>query len=87
MRKAQILATALTLGLAIPFSFLAILGTAWVTDHLPTVIRSLPTVQWQLVFREGSARWPEVAGMVVGQLLILALLIAARRSQNAANGA
>jgi TRAP-type C4-dicarboxylate transport system permease small subunit len=83
MRKAQIIATALTLGLAAPFAFLAILGTAWVTDHLPGVIRSLPSVQWQSILREGSARWPEVAGMVVGQLLILALLLAARRSATA----
>jgi TRAP-type C4-dicarboxylate transport system permease small subunit len=87
MRKAQFIAVALTLGLAVPFAFLAVLGTAWVTDQLPAVIRSLPSVQWQSLLREGSARWPELAGMVVGQLLIFALLLAARRSANAQNGA
>jgi TRAP-type C4-dicarboxylate transport system permease small subunit len=87
MRKAQLIATATTLGLAIPFAFLAILGTAWVTDHLPAVIRSLPSVQWQSILREASARWPEIAGMVVGQLMILALLVAARRSLTAQKGA
>jgi hypothetical protein len=87
MRKAQIIATALTLGLAVPFAFLAILGTAWITDHLPTLIRSLPSIQWQAILREGSARWPEVAGMLVGQLLILVLLLAARRSLTASREA
>ncbi len=87
MRKVNIIATAVTLGLAIPFSFVAVLGTAWVTDHAPAVFRALSSIPWQQGFREASARWPEVAGMVVGQLLILALLLTLRRSQNAANGA
>jgi hypothetical protein len=87
MRKPQFIATTVTLGLAIPFAFLAILGTGWVTDHAPALIRALSSVHWQLAFREASARWPEVAGMVVGQLLILALLLTLRRSQTAANGA
>jgi len=87
MRKAQLIATVVTLGLAIPFAFLAILGTAWVTDHIGQVIRALSSIPWQAVLREGSARWPEVAGMVIGQLLILALLLAARRPRSAENDA
>jgi len=29
---------------------------------------------------EGSARWPEIAGMIIGQLLILSILLIARRN-------
>jgi hypothetical protein len=87
MRKPQFIATTVTLGLAIPFAFLAILGTGWVTDHLPSVVRAVRLIRWQSLAAETSARWPEVAGMVVGQLLIVALFLLVRRPQNAANGA
>jgi hypothetical protein len=85
MRKPQFIATTVTLGLAIPFAFLAILGTGWVTDHLPAVVRAVRLVQWPSLAAESSARWPEVAGMIVGQLLIVALLLMVRRQQSAAN--
>ncbi len=87
MRKTQFIATVVTLGLAIPFAFLAILGTAWVTDNLGQVFRVLSSIQWQAVFRESSERWPEIAGMVVGQLLILVLLLAARAQRGPQNSA
>jgi hypothetical protein len=87
VRKVQFIAVIVTIGLAIPFAFLAILGSAWITDHVPAVLRALSSIQWQGIVREVSARWPEVAGMVVGQLLILVLLLAARPSLSARRGA
>lgn len=87
MRKVQFVATIVTLGLAIPFAVLAVLGTAWVTDHVGQLVRAVSSIQWQPILREASARWPEIAGMVVGQLLILALLLAARSPRSAQNGA
>jgi hypothetical protein len=87
MRKPQVIATTVTLGLAIPFAFLAILGTGWVTDHLPSLVRAVRLIHWPSLAAESSARWPEVAGMIVGQLLIVALLLMVRRQQDAANGA
>src|SRR3972149_972666 len=76
MRKAQLIATVVTLGLAIPFAFLAILGTAWVTDHIGQVIRALSSIPWQAVLREGSARWPQTAGEGRGPVGVLALALA-----------
>lgn len=32
---------------------------------------------------EGSARWPEVVGMIVGQMLILSMLLFVRRDKSA----
>jgi hypothetical protein len=70
-----------TLALAIPFTALAVGMLIFFNDLLPDMIRSinLPGFDWRGLTIEGSARWPEIAGMIIGQLVILALIPIARR--------
>ena len=89
MRKVQFVAVFWTLALAIPFTALAISGAAYITDHLSTIATSIATFSrsttaggrgWVLEFAE---RWPEVAGMIIGQIVILAILYFARQANYA----
>jgi hypothetical protein len=81
MNKGVIQGIIWTLVLAIPFTGLAIGILAFMNDVLPEIVRSIefPSVDWRGLAVEGSARSPEVAGMIIGQLVILALLPIARR--------
>jgi hypothetical protein len=70
-----------TLVLALPFTVVALVGTAYITNHLGDVVNALSSLaNWRGVAVEGSARWPEIAGMIIGQLLILSILLIARRN-------
>ena len=81
MRKVQMYATVWTLVLAVPFTVMALVGTAYITNHLGEIATAVSAlVNWRGVAVEGSARWPEIAGMIVGQLLILSILLIARRN-------
>jgi hypothetical protein len=81
MRNVQMYATVWTLVLAVPFTVIALVGTAYITNHLGEIATAVSAlVNWRGVAVEGSARWPEIAGMIVGQLLILSILLIARRS-------
>jgi len=86
MRKVQFLAVFWTLLLAVPFTALALSFMAYTTDHAGDVVafvqnlgRSV-SVGGRGVGLELSARWPEIAGMVVGQLVILMILIIAKKN-------
>jgi hypothetical protein len=70
-----------TLALAIPFTALAVGMLIFFNDLLPGMIQSihLPSIDWRGLTVEGSARWPEIAGMIIGQLVILALIPITRR--------
>ena len=81
MRKVQFYAVFWTFALAIPFTALAIFGAAYITDHLSrfaTLISSTAVGSrgWLLEF---AARWPEVAGMIIGQIVIFTFLLIARQ--------
>ena len=81
MRKVQMVATVWTLVLAVPFTVIALVGTAYITNHLGDIATAVSSLaNWRGVAVEGSARWPEIAAMIVGQLLILSILLIARRS-------
>jgi hypothetical protein len=81
MRKVQMYATLWTLVLALPFTVIALVGTAYITNHLGDIATAVSSmVNWRGVAVEGSARWPEIAGMIIGQLLILSILLIARRN-------
>ncbi len=81
MRKIQMYATVWTLVLAVPFTVIALVGTAYITNHLGDITTAISSlVNWRGLAVEGSARWPESAGMIVGQLLILSILLIARRN-------
>ncbi len=81
MRKAYSLAFVWTLLLAIPMTALALGLAAYLTDHLAQIATSLAELGrattvggrgWAVVLAE---RWPEVAGMLIGQALILTILL------------
>ncbi len=88
MRKVQYVAVFWTLVLAIPFTVLAISGAALLTDHLSYIATAIASLSrsttaggrgWVLEFAE---RWPEVAGMIIGQIVILAILFFARQANH-----
>jgi F0F1-type ATP synthase membrane subunit c/vacuolar-type H+-ATPase subunit K len=67
--------------LAVPFTVIALVGTAYITNHLGDIATAVSSlVNWRGVAVEGSARWPEIAGMIIGQMLILSILLIARRN-------
>jgi hypothetical protein len=87
MRKVQFLAVFWTLLLAIPFTVLAISGLALWTENLTEISTALAnfnnnvSVGGRGVMLEISERWPEVAGMIVGQLVILTIYLVARNGK------
>ena len=84
MRKVQFLAVGWTLALAIPFTVLALMASAYFTEHMTDIANTLTgVINWSGVAIEGSARWPELAGMIVGQILIMTILLIARRGDKA----
>lgn len=84
MRKVQFTATFWTLVIAIPFTALALSATAYITENLEEILRTLLSVSTSLsisgrgLLLEFAERWPEVAGMVIGQAVILTILFFAR---------
>ena len=91
MRKIQITATFWTLILSVPFTALALSLAAYTTEHLSEILSGLmrfsqtTTIGARGWLMEFSERWPEVAGMIVGQLVIMTILIFARKLQTAEN--
>lgn len=87
MRKVQFLAVFWTLIIAVPLTALALSLAAYLTDHLVVITAALVTFGqattvgsrgWAMVFSE---RWPEVAGMIVGQIVLLIILLLVRREK------
>jgi len=89
MRKVQFTASFWTILLAIPFTILALLGTAYLTENLTQIINIISRFSRQLsvggrgLVLEFSARWPEVAGMVIGMIVILTIFLFAQNANKA----
>ena len=84
MRKLQLVTIIATLALAIPFTILALIEAVYLIEYVSDIGSALAgTIEWRAVAVEGSARWPEVAGMIVGQILILSMLLFIRRDKPA----
>jgi len=86
MRNPTLVAVVATLGLAIPFTLLALAGVAWTTENLTQIATALARpaqLDWGALARETWARLPEVAGMIIGQALILLIFLLARREVRA----
>jgi len=87
MRKVQFAATFWTLVIAIPFTALAISATAYLTQNLEAILRAIINFSATLsisgrgLLLEFAARWPEIAGMVIGQGVILTILLFARNEK------
>lgn len=64
-----------TLALAIPAALLALALAAFLDLYAVELVNALIAAlqaDWQTF---ASTRWPEVAGMVIGQLLLMAILL------------
>jgi hypothetical protein len=80
MRKLQMMMIIATLALAIPFVALALLEIVYFIDYAQSIGGAITgLVDWASVAEEGAARWPELAGMIIGQLFILSMLLIVRR--------
>jgi hypothetical protein len=86
MRKVQFFAGFWTIVIAIPFTILALIGTAYITEHLTQIFALLSEVSRKIsvggrgLVLEFSARWPEVAGMVIGMIVILTIFLFAQNA-------
>jgi len=86
MRKVQFLAVFWTLIIAIPFTALALSAAAYLTENMGGITRSLTefsrtaSVSGRGLVLELSERWPEIAGMIIGQLVILTILLFAKKN-------
>jgi hypothetical protein len=89
MRKVQFHAAFWTLVIAIPFTMLALIGVAFLTENLTIISRAISefsrniTVGGRGLIIEFSARWPEIAGMVIGMIVILTILLFAQNVNKA----
>ena len=86
MRKVQFFASIWTIIIAIPFVVMALIGTAYLTEHMTQIIRTITdfgqkiSVGGRGLVLELSARWPEVAGMVIGMIVILTIYLFAQNA-------
>jgi len=84
MRKVQLHATFWTFIIAIPFTVLALLGVAYLTENLTLIVRAISNFSRNIsvggrgLVLEFSARWPEIAGMVIGMIVILTIYLFAQ---------
>jgi hypothetical protein len=89
MRKVQLTAVVWTMILAVPSTALALSLLAYTTEHLTQIATAIANFSRDAstggrgVILEFAARWPEVAGMIIGQIVLLAILIFARQNNKA----
>jgi hypothetical protein len=86
MRKIQFFASFWSLVIAIPFTVLALIGVAYLTENLTLIINAISKFSREIsvggrgLVLEFSARWPEIAGMVIGMIVILTIFLFAQNA-------
>ena len=89
MKKVQFAASFWTLALAIPFTVLALIGVAYLTENLTQIVNAIVKFSREIsvggrgLILEFSARWPEIAGMVIGMIVILTIYLFAQNANKA----
>jgi hypothetical protein len=89
MKKVQFAASFWTLVIAIPFTILALIGVAYLTENLSQIANAIAKFSREIsvggrgLILEFSARWPEVAGMVIGMIVILTIFLFAHTANKA----
>ena len=89
MRKVQFFAGFWTIVLAIPFTILALIGVAYLSENLTQIINLISKFSREVsvggrgLVLEFSARWPEIAGMVIGMIVILTIYLFAQNANKA----
>jgi len=82
MTARSVLAVLVTLALAVPFTALSLVLVAAI-GKAGELLSTMPASAWPDVIAEFSGRWPELAGMVIGQAALMLILLLARRSESA----
>ena len=85
MRKVPLVAVFWTFALALPFTILALAGVAYINLHFSDMVRVI--TELQLVTTAGGRGWvaetaqrlPELAGMVIGMIVIYTIYIFMRK--------
>lgn len=86
MRKVQLTAVVWTMILAVPLTALALSLAAYTTEHLTQIATTAATFSRDIsaggrgFILEFAQRWPEIAGMIIGQIVILTIFLFARSS-------
>jgi hypothetical protein len=86
MFKASVAAIFWTIVLAVPFTVAALLGVAYLTEHTAQIAAFINTISQQMTIGERgwmatlAERLPELAGMIIGQLVLLTILLFARKT-------
>jgi hypothetical protein len=71
--------------LAVPLTALALSLAAYTTENLTQIATSIATFSRDItaggrgIVLEFAQRWPEVAGMVIGQIVLLTIFLFARQ--------
>jgi hypothetical protein len=87
MKNIPLVAVLWTFLLAIPFILIALAGVAFLTEHATNVgqafndLSRITSANGQGWAREVGQRLPELGGMFIGQLVILLVLLFARRTE------
>ena len=89
MRKVQFTAVVWTMLLAVPLTAIALSLLAYTTENLTQISTSIATFSRDIsvggrgIILEFAQRWPEIAGMVIGQVVLLTILLFARQNHKA----
>jgi hypothetical protein len=87
MRKVQFTAVLWTLILAVPLTVIMISALAYTTEHLTQITTSIVTfsrdasVGGRGIILEFAQRWPELAGMIIGQVVLLMIFLFVRQNK------
>ncbi len=79
MYRARFVAVVLTVLVSIPFIAVALGAIILMTDpffSLPTLLGPEVSHRWALIWAE---RWPEIAGMILGQIVLMTILLLVNR--------
>jgi hypothetical protein len=91
MRKVQMTAVLWTLILAVPITALALSLLAYTTEHLTQITTALvsysrdASIGGRGIVLEFAQRWPEIAGMIIGQVVLLTIFLVTRKSNKVEN--
>jgi hypothetical protein len=89
MRKVQFTAVMWTMILAVPLTALALSILAYTTEHLTQIATSVSALSRDVsiggrgLIVEFAQRWPEVAGMIIGQVVLFSIFLFLRQSKKA----
>lgn len=83
MRKVQLIAVVLTLIIATPVTAVAILFSAYITDNIVGITKSLNYIPQQLAMLQRNLLLEtEIIGLVAGTIILFAVLLVALRTNH-----